>query len=110
MVVLERHPLVHRRVDLDIYIVPDLVRPQVGRQRDETLLPEAPREQVSRPGAEPVSGRHGFRTWVRRPPWRDVQAERGGRGSSLSSLFPLLDMSRLEGYAPWSNLPAFRTL
>lgn len=74
MVVLEGHARVHRRVDLHIDVVADLERAQVHGQGNETLLPEAPREQVPRPGAHPMTGRHAGSRGGRRPPWRDWTA------------------------------------
>ena len=47
MVKFMRHTLVDGAVHLDIHIITDFVRPQVGSQSNVTLLPERPGEEVS---------------------------------------------------------------
>lgn len=58
VVELVRHALVHGAVHLDVDVIADLVRPQVGGERDVTLLAERPREEVARPRPQPVPRRH----------------------------------------------------
>jgi hypothetical protein len=58
VVELVRHALVDGAVHLDVDILPDLEVAQVGRQGDVPLMPEGAREQVSRPGAQSMAGRH----------------------------------------------------
>lgn len=58
VVELVRHALVHRAVHLDVDVLADLVRAQVGGERDVTLLAEGAREQVARPRPKPVPRRH----------------------------------------------------
>ena len=72
VVELVRHPLVDGAVHLDIDVVADLVCAQVGGERDVPLLAEAAREEVARPRAQPVAGRH--------PGWSCLRRRRRGAG------------------------------
>ena len=58
VVELVGHALVDGAVNLDVHVVPDLVRPQVRRQRYIPLLPERSREEVARARSETVTRRH----------------------------------------------------
>ncbi|PON76180.1 hypothetical protein PanWU01x14_035980 [Parasponia andersonii] len=58
MVELVRHTLVDGAVHLDIDVVSNLVGLEVGGERDVTLLPEGPREEIAGSGPETVSSRH----------------------------------------------------
>lgn len=58
MVELVGHALVDGAVNLDVDVLADLVGLEVGGERDVTLLPERPREEVAGAGSETVSCRH----------------------------------------------------
>jgi hypothetical protein len=58
VVELVRHPLVDGAVHLDVDVVADLVGAEVSGERDVPLLAEGAREEVARPRAQPVAGRH----------------------------------------------------
>ncbi|PON74469.1 hypothetical protein TorRG33x02_247410 [Trema orientale] len=58
MVELVRHTLVDGAVHLDIDVVSNLVGLEVGGERDVTLLPKGPREEIASSGPETVSSRH----------------------------------------------------
>lgn len=47
MVELVGHALVNGAVNLDVDVLADLVGPQVSSERDVTLLPEWPREEIA---------------------------------------------------------------
>ena len=58
MVELVRHALVDGAVHLDVDVLADLEGPEVGGERDVTLLPEGTGEQVASSRSETVTGRH----------------------------------------------------
>lgn len=58
MVELVGHALVNGTVNLDVDVIPSLVGPQIGRERDVTLLPEGASEQIPRPRSKSVTRRH----------------------------------------------------
>lgn len=58
MVELVWHALLDRAINFNIHVVPDFVSSEVGCQCYGTLLPEWPRERVSSPRSQTVSGRH----------------------------------------------------
>ena len=67
MVELVRHTLVDGSINLHIHVITDFEGPEVGREWDNTLLPEPSREQI--PGSRPhsVTRRHfrclSFSVW-----------------------------------------------
>lgn len=58
MVELVGHALVNGAVNLHVDVIPNLVGPQIGRERDVTLLPEWASEQIPCPRSKPVTRRH----------------------------------------------------
>ena len=52
------HTLVDGAVHLDVDIISNFVRPQIGSQSNITLLPERPGEEVSGTGSKSMAGRH----------------------------------------------------
>ena len=72
VVELVRHALVHGAVHLDVDVVADLEGAEVGGERDVPLLAEGAREEVARPRAQPVAGRH--------PGWSYLRRRRRGAG------------------------------
>ena len=73
VVELVRHALVHGAVHLDVDVVADLEGAEVGGERDVPLLAEGTREEVARPRAQPVAGRH--------PGWYYLRRRRRRRGA-----------------------------
>ncbi|PKU79147.1 hypothetical protein MA16_Dca000491 [Dendrobium catenatum] len=58
MVEFVRHAYVYGGINLDINVLSKLVCPKVRRQRNVTLHPEGPREEVSRPLTKTVPCRY----------------------------------------------------
>lgn len=58
VVELVGHALVNGTVNLDVDIIPDLEGPEICSERDVTLLPEGPSEQIPRPRSKTVTRRH----------------------------------------------------
>ena len=58
MVELVGHALVDGAVYLDVHVLSDAEGSQICGQRNVTLLPEGPGEEISSPRSKSMSGRH----------------------------------------------------